>query len=48
MVVFLIRRLLQAVVVLLIVTMLTFAALRMIPGNVAVAVMGPNGAATLG
>jgi peptide/nickel transport system permease protein len=41
-VVFLIRRLLQAVVVLLIVTMLTFAALRMIPGNVAVAVMGPG------
>jgi len=29
-------------VVLLIVTMITFALLRMIPGNVAVAVMGPN------
>jgi peptide/nickel transport system permease protein len=39
---FLIRRVLQAVVVLLIVTMITFALLRMIPGNVAVAVMGPT------
>ncbi len=39
---FLVRRLLQAIVVLLIVTMITFALLRMIPGNVAVAVMGPN------
>jgi peptide/nickel transport system permease protein len=39
---FLIRRLLQAIVVLLIVTMITFALLRMIPGNVAVAVMGPT------
>jgi peptide/nickel transport system permease protein len=39
---FLVRRALQAVVVLLIVTMITFALLRMIPGNVAVAVMGPN------
>ena len=29
-------------VVLLIVTMITFALLRMIPGNVAIAVMGPN------
>jgi peptide/nickel transport system permease protein len=40
--VFLIRRVLQSVVVLLIVTMITFALLRMIPGNVAVAVMGPG------
>jgi peptide/nickel transport system permease protein len=39
---FLIRRVLQAIVVLLIVTMITFALLRMIPGNVAVAVMGPT------
>ena len=39
---FLIRRVLQSIVVLLIVTMITFALLRMIPGNVAVAVMGPG------
>jgi peptide/nickel transport system permease protein len=39
---FLIRRVLQAVIVVLIVTMITFALLRMIPGNVAVAVMGPT------
>src|SRR6516165_410424 len=39
---FLVRRALQAIVVLLIVTMITFALLRMIPGNVAVAVMGPT------
>jgi peptide/nickel transport system permease protein len=39
---FLVRRLLQAIVVLLIVTMITFALLRMIPGNVAIAVMGPT------
>ena len=39
---FLIRRGLQAVIVVLIVTMITFALLRMIPGNVAVAVMGPG------
>ena len=39
---FLVRRVLQAIVVLLIVTMLTFALLRMIPGNVAIAVMGPT------
>jgi len=36
------RRLLQAIVVLLLVTMITFALLRAIPGNVAAAVMGPN------
>jgi peptide/nickel transport system permease protein len=40
--VFLIRRVLQALVVLLLVTVITFALLRMIPGNVAVAVMGPG------
>ena len=39
---FLIRRVLQAAIVVLIVTMITFALLRMIPGNVAVAVMGPS------
>jgi peptide/nickel transport system permease protein len=33
---------LQSIVVLLLVTMLTFALLRMIPGNVAIAVMGPG------
>jgi peptide/nickel transport system permease protein len=37
-----IRRMLQAIVVLLLVTMITFALLRLIPGNVAVAVMGPT------
>lgn len=42
MVAFLIRRVLQSIVVLLLVTMITFALLRMIPGNVAVAVMGPT------
>jgi peptide/nickel transport system permease protein len=39
---FLLRRVLQSIIVLLIVTMITFALLRMIPGNVAVAVMGPG------
>jgi peptide/nickel transport system permease protein len=39
---FMLRRLLQSVVVLLLVTMITFALLRAIPGNVAAAVMGPN------
>jgi peptide/nickel transport system permease protein len=39
---FLLRRVLQSIVVMLIVTMITFALLRMIPGNVAVAVMGTN------
>jgi peptide/nickel transport system permease protein len=39
---FLIRRVLQSIVVILIVTIITFAMLRMIPGNVAVAVMGPG------
>jgi peptide/nickel transport system permease protein len=37
---FLVRRVLQAIIVVLIVTVITFALLRMIPGNVAVAVMG--------
>jgi peptide/nickel transport system permease protein len=41
-VVFFIRRILQSIVVLLLVTVITFALLRLIPGNVAVAVMGPT------
>jgi peptide/nickel transport system permease protein len=39
---FLIRRLLQAVVVVLLVTMITFILLRAIPGNVAIAILGPQ------
>ena len=39
---FLIRRLLQAVIVLLLVTMITFILLRAIPGNVAIAILGPT------
>src|SRR5580658_3820492 len=39
---FMMRRLFQAVIVLLLVTLITFALLRAIPGNVAAAVMGPN------
>lgn len=39
---YIVRRLLQAVVVLLLVTMITFALLRAIPGNPAAAIMGPN------
>ena len=39
---FLIRRVFQAITVVWIVTVITFALLRMIPGNVAVAVMGPG------
>jgi peptide/nickel transport system permease protein len=38
---FLIRRILQAAVVVLLVTMITFVLLRAIPGNVAVAILGP-------
>lgn len=38
---FLIRRVLQAIIVVLLVTMITFGLLRMIPGNPAIAVMGP-------
>jgi peptide/nickel transport system permease protein len=38
---FLIRRLLQAVVVMLLVTVIVFILLRAIPGNVAVAILGP-------
>ena len=39
---FIVRRLLQSIVVLLLVTLISFALLRSIPGNVAAAVMGPN------
>jgi peptide/nickel transport system permease protein len=39
---FIVRRLLQSIAVLLLVTMLSFALLRSIPGNVAAAVMGPD------
>ncbi|MGB6583229.1 MAG: ABC transporter permease [Streptosporangiaceae bacterium] len=39
---FLIRRVLQAAVVVLLVTMITFILLRAIPGNVAVAILGPG------
>jgi peptide/nickel transport system permease protein len=39
---FMIRRLLQSVVVLLLVTMITFILLRAIPGNVAIAILGPS------
>jgi len=39
---FLVRRILQAAVVVLLVTMFTFILLRLIPGNVAVAVLGPG------
>jgi peptide/nickel transport system permease protein len=38
---YLLRRVLQSIVVLLLVTMITFGLLRAIPGNAAVAVMGP-------
>jgi peptide/nickel transport system permease protein len=38
---FLIRRILQAAIVVLIVTIITFILLRAIPGNVAIAVLGP-------
>lgn len=39
---YLLRRVLQSIVVLLLVTVITFALLRAIPGNPAVAVLGPN------
>jgi peptide/nickel transport system permease protein len=39
---FLIRRILQAAIVVLIVTIITFILLRLIPGNVAIAVLGPS------
>jgi len=39
---FLIRRILQAAVVVLLVTVITFILLRAIPGNVAIAILGPS------
>jgi peptide/nickel transport system permease protein len=39
---FLLRRVLQAIIVVVLVTMITFALLRAIPGNVAIAVLGPT------
>ena len=42
MAVFLVRRVIQALVVLLLVTVITFMLLRLIPGNVAVEIMGPG------
>jgi peptide/nickel transport system permease protein len=40
--IFLLRRVLQSAVVILIVTVITFALLRAIPGNPAIAILGPN------
>ena len=37
-----VRRLLQAVAVVLLVTVITFILLRLIPGNPAIAIMGPS------
>ena len=42
MTVFLLRRVAQSLLVILLVTLITFALLRMIPGNPAIAVMGPG------
>ncbi len=42
MTVFLLRRVFQSIVVILIVTVITFALLRAIPGNPAIAILGPN------
>jgi peptide/nickel transport system permease protein len=39
---FLIRRLIQAVIVVFLVTLITFALLRLIPGNPAAAILGPS------
>jgi peptide/nickel transport system permease protein len=39
---FMLRRVLQSIVVLLLVTVISFALLRAIPGNPAIAVLGPN------
>jgi peptide/nickel transport system permease protein len=40
--VFLLRRVLQSIIVILLVTVITFALLRAIPGNPAIAILGPN------
>ena len=42
MTVFLLRRVLQSVIVILLVTVITFAMLRAIPGNPAIAILGPD------
>ncbi len=42
MTVFLLRRVLQSIIVILLVTVITFALLRAIPGNPAIAILGPN------
>ena len=42
MITYLIRRVLQSIVVLLLVTIITFILLRSIPGNVAIAILGPS------
>ena len=42
MTIFLLRRVLQSVIVILLVTVMTFALLRAIPGNPAIAILGPN------
>jgi peptide/nickel transport system permease protein len=40
--IFLLRRVFQSIIVILIVTVITFALLRAIPGNPAIAILGPN------
>jgi peptide/nickel transport system permease protein len=40
--VFLLRRVFQSIIVILLVTVITFALLRAIPGNPAIAILGPN------
>ena len=42
MTIFLLRRVLQSIIVILLVTVITFALLRAIPGNPAIAILGPN------
>ncbi len=42
MTIFMLRRVFQSIIVILIVTVLTFALLRAIPGNPAIAILGPN------
>ena len=42
MTIFLLRRVFQSIIVILIVTVITFALLRAIPGNPAIAILGPN------
>ena len=42
MTIFLLRRVFQSIIVILLVTVITFALLRAIPGNPAIAILGPN------